>query len=54
MPRSIPRRPRGVQTLVISRLAPADDPLVTGQMRIDAARPHFTGEIVVARDGLEL
>jgi len=44
----------GVKTLVISHLVPADDPLVTDQMWIDAARPHFTGEIVVAHDGLEL
>ena len=44
----------GVKTLVISHLVPADDPLVTDQMWIDAVRPHFTGEIVVAHDGLEL
>jgi len=44
----------GVKTLVISHLVPADDPLVTDQMWIDAARPHFTGESVVAHDGLEL
>jgi len=44
----------GVKTLVISHLVPADDPLVTDQMWIDAARPHFAGEILVARDGLEL
>ena len=44
----------GVKTLVISHLVPADDPLVTDQMWIDAARPHFSGEILVARDGLEL
>ncbi|HEX3177698.1 MAG TPA: MBL fold metallo-hydrolase [Methylomirabilota bacterium] len=44
----------GVKTLVISHLVPADDPAVTDRMWIDAARAHFAGEIVVARDGMEL
>ena len=44
----------GVKTLVLSHLVPADDPTVTDQMWIDAARAHFGGEIVVARDGMEL
>jgi ribonuclease BN (tRNA processing enzyme) len=44
----------GVKTLVLSHLVPADDPAITEQMWIDAARPFFKGEIVVARDGMEL
>jgi ribonuclease BN (tRNA processing enzyme) len=44
----------GVKTLVLSHLVPADDPTVTEPMWIDAARAHFNGEIVVARDGMEL
>ena len=44
----------GVKTLVLSHLVPAEDPEVTEQMWIDAARPYFKGEIVVARDGMEL
>ena len=44
----------GVKTLVLSHLVPADDPTVTEQMWIDAARAHFKGDIVVARDGLDL
>ena len=44
----------GVKTLVLSHLVPADDPLVTEQMWIDAARTQFKGEIVVARDLMEL
>jgi ribonuclease BN (tRNA processing enzyme) len=44
----------GVRTLVLSHLVPADDPMITEQMWIDAARPHFKGEIIVARDGQEL
>jgi len=31
-----------------------DDPLITDQMWIDAARPYFTARIVLARDGMEL
>jgi ribonuclease BN (tRNA processing enzyme) len=44
----------GVKTLVLSHLVPADDPSITDDMWIGAARAHFTGEIVVARDGMEL
>ena len=44
----------GVKTLVISHLVPADDTLVTDQMWIDAARAHFAGDIIGARDGLEI
>jgi ribonuclease BN (tRNA processing enzyme) len=44
----------GVKTLVLSHLVPADDPSVTEEMWIGAARAHFKGEIVVARDGMEL
>jgi len=44
----------GVKTLVLSHLVPADDPAITEQMWIDAARAYFKGEIVVARDGMEL
>jgi len=44
----------GVKTLVLSHLVPADDPQVTEAMWIDAARSQFKGEIVVARDLLEV
>ena len=44
----------GVKTLVLSHLVPPDDPLVTEQMWIDAARTHFTGRIVVGRDLMEI
>lgn len=44
----------GVKTLVLSHLVPPDDPLVTDRMWIDAARRHFTGEVVLGRDLLEL
>jgi ribonuclease BN (tRNA processing enzyme) len=44
----------GVKTLVLSHLVPADDPAVTEQMWIDAARAHFRGTVVVGRDLLEI
>ena len=44
----------GVKTLVLSHLVPADDPSITDDMWIGAARAHFKGEIVVAHDGMEL
>src|SRR5207244_9707068 len=31
----------GVQTLVLSHLVPADDPMLSDQMWIDAARPYL-------------
>jgi ribonuclease BN (tRNA processing enzyme) len=40
----------GVKTLVLSHLVPPDDPEITEQMWIDAARVHFRGRIVVGRD----
>ena len=43
-----------VKTLVLSHLIPADDPAVTDQMWIDAARLHFAGRIVVGKDLLEI
>ncbi|HEY7521468.1 MAG TPA: MBL fold metallo-hydrolase [Methylomirabilota bacterium] len=44
----------GVKTLVLSHLVPADDPAITDDMWIAAARPHFKGDIVVAHDGLAI
>jgi ribonuclease BN (tRNA processing enzyme) len=44
----------GVKTLVLSHLIPADDPEVTDQMWIDAARVHFGGPVIVGRDLLEV
>jgi ribonuclease BN (tRNA processing enzyme) len=44
----------GVKMLVLSHLIPADDPDVTEQMWIDAARRNFNGEIVVGKDLLEI
>jgi ribonuclease BN (tRNA processing enzyme) len=44
----------GVKTLVLSHLVPADDPSVTDQMWIDAARTHFRGRVIVGKDLLEI
>ena len=44
----------GVKTLVLSHLIPAEDPEVTDQMWIDAARANFDGRVVVGKDLLEL
>lgn len=44
----------GVKTLVLSHLVPPDDPEVTEQMWLDAARAHFRGQVIVGRDLLEM
>jgi ribonuclease BN (tRNA processing enzyme) len=44
----------GVKTLVLSHLVPADDPEITDQMWIDAARTQFRGPVIVGKDVLEL
>jgi ribonuclease BN (tRNA processing enzyme) len=44
----------GVKTLVLSHLVPPDDPAVTDQMWIDAARVHFQGSVIVGKDLLEI
>lgn len=44
----------GVKTLVLSHRVPSDDPLVTDEMWLDAARAHFRGRIVIAKDLMEI
>jgi ribonuclease BN (tRNA processing enzyme) len=44
----------GVKTLVLSHLVPPDDPDVTDQAWIDAARVHFKGMVIVGKDLLEI
>lgn len=44
----------GVKMLVLSHLVPAEDPEVTDQMWIDAARVHFRGRVIVGKDLLEI
>ena len=44
----------GVGMLVLSHLIPAEDPAITDEMWSSAARRHFSGRIVVAKDLMEL
>ena len=44
----------GVKMLVLSHLVPPDDPAITDQMWIDAARTHFRGEVILGKDLLEI
>jgi ribonuclease BN (tRNA processing enzyme) len=44
----------GVGMLVLSHLVPSDDPAITDEMWIAAARVHFRGPVVVGKDLLEL
>jgi ribonuclease BN (tRNA processing enzyme) len=44
----------GVKTLVLSHLVPADDPAVTDQIWITAVKKHFSGNVIVGRDLMEL
>jgi len=39
---------------VLSHFVPADDPQVTDQMWIDAARVRFHGKVVLGHDLLEI
>lgn len=44
----------GIKTLVLSHFVPPDDPEVTDQMWIDAARVHYRGMVIVGKDLLEI
>ncbi len=44
----------GVGLLVLNHLIPADDPAFTEQHWRDAIAPHWTGPLVVGRDGLAI
>ena len=43
-----------VRTLVLSHLIPAEDPAITDEMWAAAARRHFDGRVVVAKDLMEV
>lgn len=47
-------RAAGVKTLIITHRVPTDDPNLTDQMWIDAARAHFDGQVLLARDLMEI
>jgi ribonuclease BN (tRNA processing enzyme) len=44
----------GVKMLVLSHLVPPDDPAITDQMWIDAARTHFRGPVILGKDLMEI
>jgi ribonuclease BN (tRNA processing enzyme) len=44
----------GVRTLVLSHLVPAEDPAISDDMWIDAARTHFRGDVIVGKDLMEI
>jgi ribonuclease BN (tRNA processing enzyme) len=44
----------GVKTLVLSHLVPSDDPSVTEDMWLQAARSYFRGAVIVGEDLLEI
>ena len=44
----------GVKTLVLAHFVPPDDPAITEQMWLDAARTHFRGTVIVGKDLLEI
>jgi ribonuclease BN (tRNA processing enzyme) len=44
----------GVGTLVLSHLVPAEDPTISDDVWIEAARRHFRGQVIVGRDLLEV
>jgi hypothetical protein len=44
----------GVKTLVLSHFVPGGDPALTDEVWRAAVSPHFKGELVVARDLMEL
>lgn len=44
----------GVKKLVLTHLVPGDDSSITDAMWIEGVRKHFNGEVVVARDMMEI
>ncbi|HEX7215256.1 MAG TPA: MBL fold metallo-hydrolase [Methylomirabilota bacterium] len=47
-------RAAGVRRLVLSHFVPADDPAVTDEMWLEAARVHFPGDVILGKDLLEI
>jgi ribonuclease BN (tRNA processing enzyme) len=44
----------GVKTLVLSHLVPGGPPIIDDKTWFDAVRPHFSGNLIVGRDLMEL
>jgi ribonuclease BN (tRNA processing enzyme) len=43
-----------VKLLVLSHLVPSDDALLTDDMWTEGVRRHYSGQVIVGRDLLEL
>jgi ribonuclease BN (tRNA processing enzyme) len=44
----------GVKTLVLSHLVPSDDSALTDEVWTEGVRKHFSGQVIVGRDLLEI
>jgi ribonuclease BN (tRNA processing enzyme) len=44
----------GVRTLVLSHLVPGDDPEISDEMWVQAAKLRFSGQVILGRDLLEV
>ncbi len=44
----------GVRTVILTHLVPGDDPAITDEQWTEGVRKHFTGQIVVGKDLLEI
>jgi ribonuclease BN (tRNA processing enzyme) len=44
----------GVKTLVLSHFVPGDDPSITDEQWAEGARRHFSGQIIVGKDLMEI
>lgn len=44
----------GVKTLVLSHFVPGDDSSITDEMWLEGVRKHFSGQVIVGRDLMEL
>jgi ribonuclease BN (tRNA processing enzyme) len=44
----------GVKTVVLTHLVPSDDASITDEMWAEGVRKHFSGQVIVGRDLLEI
>jgi ribonuclease BN (tRNA processing enzyme) len=44
----------GVHTVVLSHLVPGDDPSITDDMWMEGVKKHFSGEVIVGKDLMEV
>jgi ribonuclease BN (tRNA processing enzyme) len=44
----------GVKTLVLSHFVPGDDPTITDEQWTEGVRKHFSGQVIVGKDLMEI